>query len=313
MVLIGTGSSHNILQPRIAAHLQLPTTPTPQFSVMVGNGSHLHCEGRCYDVPITLQNTNLALPFYLFAIQGVDVVLGMECLLTLGIIQANFAIPSITFNHNGQPITLQGEPQAGPSHTTLNQLDHLLHTNSIASLHLLTFDTTTPTPTSPTPTSDPTFDTNLPPEIQYILDFFPAVFTEPYGLPPTRPHDHRIPLLPNTHPINVKPYCYPHSQKDVMTNIIQDMMRAGTIVLSTSPFSSLVLLVRKKDGTWRFCVDNRALNAVIVKHRFPIPTIDELLDELGAATIYTKIDLRSGYHQIRVVIEDTCNSPIFVI
>ncbi len=129
-------------------------------------------------------------------------------------------------------------------------------------------------------------------------------FQEPTTLPPERSHDHRIILHPDTKPVNIRPYKHSHEQKEEVEKQVAGLLQTGLIQRSHSPYASPVLLVKKKDLTWRMCIDYRQLNKETIKDRYPIPIIDDLLDELGGSQMFSKIDLRSGYHQIRMNKED---------
>ncbi|KAL4580133.1 hypothetical protein LXL04_016314 [Taraxacum kok-saghyz] len=201
----------------------------------------------------------------------------------------------MAFTFNNKHILLQGIPSS--QQTTLADLHSMLRQYSLASFYTVTAAPTHCQTSETLAHSDPT--------IHNLLQSFTHLFTPPQSLPSSRAQDHHIPTLPTAAPVNVKPYRYPHYQKEIMTNLIKDMLRDGIIIPSNNPYSSHVLLVRKKDGTWRFCVDYRALNAITIPDRFPIPTVDELLDELHGAHVFSKIDLLSGYHKIRVASSDT--------
>jgi len=138
------------------------------------------------------------------------------------------------------------------------------------------------------------------PEVQSVLDEFQALFAAPSELPPRRACDHRIPLVASAQPVAVRSYQYSPTLKSEIESQVTEMLQSGMIQPSTSAFSSPVLLVRKKDRSWRFCVDYRLLNSLTVKSKFPIPVIDELLDELSSARWFTSLDLRAGFNQIRL-------------
>lgn len=116
-----------------------------------------------------------------------------------------------------------------------------------------------------------------------ILQKFDSLFCEPYSPPSCHKHDHAIKLLEGAQPPNLRPYKYPHYQKGEIEKIVQEMVVAGVISPIISPFSSLVILVKKKDSGWQFCVDYRTLNKVTMPDKFPILTIDKLLDQLYGA------------------------------
>ena len=138
------------------------------------------------------------------------------------------------------------------------------------------------------------------PDVQKLLTEFEDVFEEPKALPPHRSFDHAITLQNNAQPVNSRPYRYSLLQKDEIERQVKEMIDAGLITPSLSPFASPVLLVKKKDDTWRFCVDYKPLNHITIKNKFPLPIADELMDELAGTKVFSKLDLRAGYHQIRM-------------
>nr|XP_043612945.1 uncharacterized protein LOC122584929 [Erigeron canadensis] len=134
-----------------------------------------------------------------------------------------------------------------------------------------------------------------------IVRDFPQVFPEDLtGLPPVRQVEFRIDLIPGATPVAKAPYRLAPTEMQELSNQLQELQEKGFIRPSHSPWGAPVLFVKKKDGSFRMCIDYRELNKLTVKNRYPLPRIDDLFDQLQGAKFFSKIDLRSGYHQLRV-------------
>ena len=138
------------------------------------------------------------------------------------------------------------------------------------------------------------------PRIRPLLEEFQDVFPEelPPELPPKRGIDHQIELEPGSRPPWRPIYRMSPLELDTMREELNKLLKNGSIEPSRSPYGAPVIFVKKKDGKLRMCIDYRALNKLTIKNRFPIPLIDDLIDQLHGAKVFTKIDLRSGYNQV---------------
>ncbi|GJV06574.1 putative reverse transcriptase domain-containing protein [Tanacetum coccineum] len=123
------------------------------------------------------------------------------------------------------------------------------------------------------------------------------------GLPPPRQVEFHIDLIPVC-PVRVAPYHLAPSEMKELSKQLQELLEKGFIRPSSSPWGAPVLFVKKKDGSFRMCIDYRELNKLTIKNRYPLPRIDDLFDQLQGSRVYSKIDLRSGYHQLRIREED---------
>ena len=141
-------------------------------------------------------------------------------------------------------------------------------------------------------------DIHTHPLLSEYKDVFPDDL--PNELPPIRGNEHRIELIDNSSPPFKPTYRLSYKEMDELKKQLTELTSKGIIQPSKSPYGSPVIFVKKKDGSFRMCVDYRALNKITIKNKYPLPRIDELIDRLAGATVFSKLDLRSGYHQIRI-------------
>lgn len=217
--------------------------------VVVANGNRVPWSGLARDVDIKIGRDVFTINAYSIPLDFFDMVLGVSFLKTINTILLDFDDLEMAFTYNGKCVLWRG-------------LISLWH---------------------PTHGSPAFYLTTREYYLDHLLQSFEDVFQEPTGLPPSHPCDHRIHLKQNTKPITVHPYRYSQLQKNELETQCIKMLQQGIIRHSTSPFSALVLLVKKHDETWRFCFDYQTLNEATAKDKFPIPVVEEFLDELHGA------------------------------
>jgi hypothetical protein len=277
----------------------MTTDGTPMTCGQKVQGMHWMCQGHTFVSDVGV------LPLKCF-----DMILGQDWLENVSPMWIHWSDKIMRFTHQGKRITLQGLQGDQTQCPIISEakLKGLLNRSAITHCVQLVGEIKRMS------FSGNQYDRDIiaviqeheiPESVQKLIHQFEDVFATPNSLPPQRPFDHHIQLMPGAQPVNIRTYRYSPVQKSEIEKQVKEMLQNGIIKHSTSPYASPVLLVRKKDGTWRFCIDYRHLNAQTVKNKHPMLVVEELMDELARARWFTKLDLRAGYHQICIDQADT--------
>ncbi|XP_016549422.1 uncharacterized protein LOC107849328 [Capsicum annuum] len=262
--------------------------------VMVANGQQIYSHHSVPRVKWKANGVEFEDKFRLLNLGSCDVVLGGDWMRVHTPVTFHYELYELKIKKYGKVVTLKGDVELVALHQiTAKLMGKILKKGQALLAHLLTIYG-----------GDMRSEGMIPGEVQEVLDDFSHIFEEPTDLPPSRAQDHAISIIPRARPLSLRPYRYNHYQKNELEKQIAEILQQGIIQPSRSPYSSLVLLVKKKNGNWRFCIDYRELNKITIKDKFPIPLVDDLLDELQGSCLFSKIDLRSGYHQIMMRVED---------
>lgn len=286
------GSTHDFISTCIAHKLKLNMTPTNYKIKAAFQGTKFNCVHLVKGLQYQLGDFIESRDFLVAPLQNTDLILGMPWRHHFNP-NINYKKHILTLTHEGKTHTLQAnqkfELEPLLSHTQAKRLarkdnkQFLVLVNEIEA-HVEKL--------------------SLSQEI--FLRKYKEIFSEdlPPGLPPSRVEDHTIDLIPGSAPPCRAPYRQNQIEQEEIQQQLEELLKRGLIKPSSSPFGAPVLLVKKKNGTYRMCVDYRALNKITIKNRFPIPRVDDLLDKLSGASVFSKIDLKSGYHQVRMLESD---------
>jgi hypothetical protein len=268
-VLFDTGAMHSFITASwVEAHnLLITTMPTP---IQIDSaGGKVQASSICLNVSVEIRGIMFPANLIVMGTQGIDVILGMNWLDKYqAIISCDMRTIKLVSPLGEEVIAelVSPEPRKGGCH-------HMVIYSSEAD----------------------------PLETIKVVSEFPDVFPKDLpGMPPKRKVEFAIELLPRTAPISKRAYRVSGLELVELKKQIDKLSEKGYIRPSISPWVALVLFVEKKDGNRRMCINYRALNEVTIKNKYPLPRIEDLFDQLRGASVFSKIDLRSGYHQLRI-------------
>lgn len=315
-VLVDTGATDCFLSSSFVSRYSIPTVPLVKGqNVKLADGSMVpltHCvlRGR-----VKIANyVDDGIKLNVVPLRGFDCILGKSWLAQLDPqhLRMDARHNVISFRHKNKHVVWS------PSHSSSDVLQHaklishmqvkrIMRKSQGAQLYLAHLRLAEATVVEDLPGGS----SSRPPDVdadaeQVFKEFSSTVFADdlPHGVPPDRGVVHKIDLVPGAVPPSRPSFRLTFEEKEELEKQLKDLLDHGFIRPSKSPFGAPILFVKKKDGSMRLCVDYRALNKLTIKNAYPLPKVDELLDQLHGACVFSKIDLRSGYHQIPVAGED---------
>ena len=303
--LIDSGSSGNFISSAFVERhgLDLGSSFDSSISVTLADGRSQKTQGIVDSAALCLSTYCDQVDLHCLPLGGFDVILGLPWLEALNP-SIDWRKRTLSFRHGGKEHVLTpsfslqciaaADIRRGVRKKTIDEV-YLVRAHEVETkpeLHVNAMESNS------SPSSSNRAEQRMFAEFRDVFADLPA------GLPPEREVDHRIELTSGSAPASRPMGRMSPKELDELKKQLQELTEMGFIQPSKSPFGAPVLFVKKKDGTMRMCVDYRALNSITIKNRYPLPRIDELFDRLQGAKVFSKIDLRSGYHQIRIHPDD---------
>ncbi|KAL0540334.1 hypothetical protein IC582_024569 [Cucumis melo] len=291
LVLFDSGSSHSFISSAFVSHARLEVEPLHHvLSVSTPSGGCMLSKEKVKACQIEIAGHVIEVTLIVLDMLDFDVILGMDW-LAANHASIDCSRKEVTFN----PPSMASFKFKGGGSKSLPQVISAIRASKLLS------QGTWGILASVVDTREADVSLSSEPVVRDYPDVFPE---ELPGLPPHREVEFAIELEPGTVPISRAPYRMAPAELKELKVQLQELLDKGFIRPSVSPWGAPVLFVKKKDGSMRLCIDYRELNKVTVKNRYPLPRIDDLFDQLQGATVFSKIDLRSGYHQLRIKDED---------